>query len=513
MNGMLAAQTTSMRGFRQLCRRIPASLSAVVLVYAAFVVWFLTNDATATQQTAVADLTYVLVGVLVTWLAWAAHAHASASRARRGWALFAAAMGARVLADASWFWLEVVRHQQPFPSVADVGYLSSYLLMFAAVWGLGAPRRGLDRRSLALDLMTVVAGSFVLVWYLLLNELTHSSNPFLQQVLAIGYPVGDGLLLMASAALLLRRPGWMSARALALLIAGLLLWASADIAWTTLSLGANYTGGDWLDLVWLGALVCWGVAADTTRRGVEPQTRALPSVRAEQVVPLVGVAMGYGTLVAKLHDPRFGSFWVAVLGSLIIGLLLAARQSAVKRDHVALLARYFELATVDNLTGLLRREALIPEAERALVHAKNSNSSVSVLMIDVDRFKQVNDAYGHAAGDAVLMTVSDLCRSVRRSDDVMGRFGGDELIAILPGTDEHAALGVAQRLIQAVAARPTMIDGHQMPVTLSIGAADSEGDEPLVALLARADAALYRAKAGGRGVAVGYSERRTPSTV
>ncbi|MEY2444156.1 MAG: diguanylate cyclase, partial [Ilumatobacteraceae bacterium] len=276
MNGMLAAQTTSMRGFRHLCRRIPASLFAVVLVYTAFVVWFLTNNATATQQTAVADLTYVLIGVLVTWLAWAAHVHASASRARRGWALFAAAMGARVLADVSWFWLEVVKHQQPFPSVADVGYLSSYLLMFAAVWGLGAPRRGLDRRSLALDLMTVVTGSFILVWYLLMDELAHSSDPSLQQVLAIGYPVGDGLLLMASAALLLRRPGWMSARALALLIAGLLLWASADIAWTTLSLGANYTGGDWLDLVWLGALVCWGLAADTTRRGVEPQTRALP---------------------------------------------------------------------------------------------------------------------------------------------------------------------------------------------------------------------------------------------
>jgi diguanylate cyclase (GGDEF)-like protein len=219
--------------------------------------------------------------------------------------------------------------------------------------------------------------------------------------------------------------------------------------------------------------------------------------------------MGYGTLVAKLDDPRFGSFWVAVLGSLLIGLLLAARQSAVKRDHVALLARYFELATVDNLTGLLRRDALISEAESALAQAKNSNSSVSVLMIDVDRFKQVNDAFGHAAGDAVLMTVAELCRSVRRAGDVMGRFGGDELIAILPGTDERGALGLAERLIRAVSARPTMIDGHQVPVTLSIGAADSGGDEPLIAVLARADAALYRAKANGRGVAVGYLEQTT----
>jgi diguanylate cyclase (GGDEF)-like protein len=130
-------------------------------------------------------------------------------------------------------------------------------------------------------------------------------------------------------------------------------------------------------------------------------------------------------------------------------------------------------------------------------------------MIDVDRFKQVNDAFGHAAGDAVLMTVAELCRSVRRAGDVMGRFGGDELIAILPGTDEQAALGLAHRLIRAVSARPTVIDGHQVPVTLSIGAADSGGDEPLIAVLARADAALYRAKAFGRGVAVGYLEETT----
>jgi hypothetical protein len=142
MNCMMAAQTRAMRGLRQLSGRLPASLSAVVLVYVAFVVWFLTNDATTTQQTAVADLTYVVVGVLVTWLAWAAHVHSSAPRACRGWALFAAAMGARVLADASWFWLEVIKHQEPFPSVADVGYLSSYLLMFAAVWILGAPPDG-----------------------------------------------------------------------------------------------------------------------------------------------------------------------------------------------------------------------------------------------------------------------------------------------------------------------------------------------------------------------------------
>ncbi|MCU1501773.1 MAG: diguanylate cyclase/phosphodiesterase [Ilumatobacteraceae bacterium] len=484
--------------------------TVLIAVYVAFAVWFVSNTAGAALRTEVADLTYPVVGLLVCHQAWRAHVHATAARARSGWALFAAAMAARALADGCWFWVEAVRHQQPFPSIADIGYTASYLLMFVAVWTLGAPRRGLDRRSLALDLATVVAGSFVLVWYLLLDQITSLPTHLLQEVLAVGYPVGDGLLVMASAALLLRRPSWLSPRALALLIGGLIAWAAADVVWTRLSLGDNYTGGDWIDLFWLGAMVCWGLAADTTRRAVEPSTRALPMVRVEQLVPLAGVAMGYGALLTQLDNARFRELGVGILGCLVLGVLLAARQSAVKRDHVALLARYYELATVDALTGLLRREALIEAADRLLVRAQQSGSSVAVLMIDVDRFKQVNDQFGHAAGDAVLMTVSHLCRELRRDSDVVGRFGGDELIAVLPGIDQRAGLVVAGRLIEAVAKRPTMVGGSPVPVTLSIGATDSGGDEPLIAVLARADDALYRAKANGRGVAVGY--RQEPVT-
>jgi diguanylate cyclase (GGDEF)-like protein len=482
--------------------RTPGAL--VGIAYMGFAVWFFANDAGPTTRTAVANLAYPLIGLGVAWLAWLAHAHATAPRARRGWALFAAAMAARAAADTCWFWLETVTHQSPYPSIADVGYTASYVLMFVAVWQLGSPRQGLDRRSLALDLATVTTGALILVWYLLLAQITDSSQALVQHALAVGYPVADALLVTAAVALLLRRPAWLSARALVLLTAGLVAWAGADVLWTRLSLGSDYAGGDWIDLVWLGAMVCWGAAAHCARHDVAAPARALPLVRVEQVVPYVGLAMGYFVLLAKVTESQFRSFGVAVVGSLLLGVFLAARQSAVKRDHVTLLARYYDLATIDALTGLLRREALIDEAERALVRAKASNEIVSILMIDVDRFKLVNDEYGHAAGDAVLMTVSQLCRDLRRGNDVMGRFGGDELVALLPGVDQEGALTVARRLIETVASRPTMIHGAALPVTLSIGAADSGGDEPLIALMARADDALYRAKAAGRGVAVGY---------
>jgi diguanylate cyclase (GGDEF)-like protein len=479
--------------------------------YAAFVAWFLVNDASDWARTAVADAAYPLVALAVAGLAWTARVRVAHTRARRGWALFAAAMAARALADAAWFWIEAIRHAEPFPSVADVGYVTSYLLMFVAVWMLGAPRRGLDRRSLALDLAIVATGASILVWFLLLDEIISTTQGVLQQILAIGYPVADGLLLTATAALLLRRPQWLPTKSLSILAVGLVSWAAADITWTSLSLGSGYSGGDWLDLVWLGAMVCLGGSAFLAHDDGTSLAPPLPNIRMEQFVPLAGVAMGYAVLATKIAQSPFRSVGILTLGSLVLSALLAARQSSVKRDHVALLARYHDLATYDSLTGLLRRDVLLEHAERAIARAGERGEPVGVLMIDIDHFKQVNDAHGHATGDAVLEAISRLANALRSGNDAIGRVGGDELTAVLPGADEAAALRIAQRLIVSVAREPMNVHGIPVSVTLSIGVSDSLGHEPFSAVLDRADQALYRAKSSGRGVAMGF--RSDPAAV
>jgi diguanylate cyclase (GGDEF)-like protein len=164
------------------------------------------------------------------------------------------------------------------------------------------------------------------------------------------------------------------------------------------------------------------------------------------------------------------------------------------------LTRYFErLATVDGLTGLRNRRWLDDAFSRQLERSLRAGEPVSVLMIDIDRFKVLNDRFGHLMGDAVLCRVARVLVQSLRPQDLLARYGGEEFAVLLPNVDATAAMPVAERLRQAVAA-PEAEEGHQpLPtVTISVGIAAVQAKETLTMLVSRADAALYRAKQSGR---------------
>ncbi len=159
-----------------------------------------------------------------------------------------------------------------------------------------------------------------------------------------------------------------------------------------------------------------------------------------------------------------------------------------------------ESATTDFLTGLSNRRHFMAcmEEQLALVQRQISQWT-AVLMLDLDHFKQVNDTYGHAAGDAMLRHVAGLMRDGLRKIDSVGRMGGEEFAFILPGNDLAGAQVLAERLRQKIEATPLVLQAQAIPITVSIGiaamlATDTTTDQALV----RADQALYRAKAGGR---------------
>jgi diguanylate cyclase (GGDEF)-like protein len=164
------------------------------------------------------------------------------------------------------------------------------------------------------------------------------------------------------------------------------------------------------------------------------------------------------------------------------------------------------LASTDELTGLLSRRRLLELGHREVIHARRHGRTLGVLLLDVDRFKLVNDQYGHAAGDAVLRAVAERCRAELRASDLLGRYGGDELCAILPELEEAGARETAERLRAAVASLAVPHDGVTIRPTVSIGAVASPVDEETTPdeLMRRADEALYEAKHAGRDrVAVG----------
>lgn len=156
------------------------------------------------------------------------------------------------------------------------------------------------------------------------------------------------------------------------------------------------------------------------------------------------------------------------------------------------------LATTDPLTGVFNRRTFIELAERELARSRRDATPLSLMILDLDHFKQVNDTYGHLVGDCVLVAFTTLVRDCARRGDLVVRYGGEEFCLLLPGTALAAAVALAERVRTATAV--ASLSSYPMKVTVSIGVTAYPGGAqiPLKALLARADEALYRAKHDGR---------------
>jgi diguanylate cyclase (GGDEF)-like protein len=171
------------------------------------------------------------------------------------------------------------------------------------------------------------------------------------------------------------------------------------------------------------------------------------------------------------------------------GLLQA--QEALRRE-----------ATVDHLTGIWNRRMILDQLGREMSRAKRESSPLAVILADLDYFKRVNDMHGHAAGDAVLRQAAERMRSVLREHDLMGRYGGEEFLLVLPHCDANTGRHVAERLRARIADEPIRTGEALLPITVSLGLASMVEAEP-AALIHAADKALYRAKARGRNCVEG----------
>ena len=195
---------------------------------------------------------------------------------------------------------------------------------------------------------------------------------------------------------------------------------------------------------------------------------------------------------------------VLFLTALPIGSAMAQR-AQLERDLVEekeradrFAAEMAALANVDDLTGLATRRYFLDQLDNMAATARRVKQPLSLAMIDIDHFKPINDRFGHAVGDAVLMAIGAACRSAVRSDDVIGRLGGEEFAMLMPLTDSETAYRIVDRLREAVAAIaiPTS-DGRTVSVTISVGMA-MFADQQIDRLLLDADRALYLAKERGR---------------
>ena len=189
----------------------------------------------------------------------------------------------------------------------------------------------------------------------------------------------------------------------------------------------------------------------------------------------------------------FVSVTLSILTSFVLGYIVVMR----------LVARLEHLSQHDGLTGLLNRRAIEALLDREAQRLERFNQPFSILLIDIDHFKRVNDHLGHPAGDQVLIEVARRLQVEAREVDHVARYGGEEFCVLLPHTEHEGALQAAERLREGVCERPITWGNATVPVTISMGlVCANDPRESLQSLLRRADAALYQAKDGGRNMVV-----------
>ena len=211
--------------------------------------------------------------------------------------------------------------------------------------------------------------------------------------------------------------------------------------------------------------------------------------------------------IVTIHDPGIAVTNQFFLLSTILISVIAQhyRLAQEKKDYLAiqqhqeLLRQAETLAATDPLTGLHNRRQFFTLGAHELQNALMLNQPLSVLAIDIDHFKQINDTHGHLVGDEVLRAAAHIFQASLRQEDTLARSGGDEFMVLLPATNVHEAASVAERILLAMQSRSIQTVSLPLMVTVSIGVASLSADiSDLDTLLARTDEALYAAKRAGR---------------
>ena len=484
-----------------------------LLSYVAYLAW---RPGDLDHVDLVNDIVQTVVPLAVVVPLTARAALRSSGRARTAWWLLTAACASWGLGQLAWTWTEEVLHVSPYPSLADVGFLAAVPLLLAGVLcypaaellALGRLRAVLDGGLVAASLLFVCFGT------VLSDAEPGSGQPLASWLLAVVYPVSDVIAASIVVAVLTRRSDRWSGP-LPLIAAGVVAIAVADTAFAMTTATSSYLFVNLTDVGWPVGFLLIGLAslrpADAPGAARAVRTGA---TRVRLLCPYVAIVPALVVVADRITDQEpisaflgalAGVAVVLVLGRQMLVLLENGRLTDGMRSTVQVLRqREDELvhqAFHDPLTGLANRALLRDRLEHAL--SGRGADPVSLLFVDLDDFKTVNDSLGHDAGDRLLELVAERLRACVRPEDTVARLGGDEFAVLLGRTGAPAAPGAPNRLAERVLAgleSPFRIAGRDLRVQASLGLVPaSRPGAAAEDVVQDADLAMYAAKAAGKG--------------
>ena len=467
----------------------------------------------ATLRAAATDLLYMVPVVL-------AFAHAALlTRDLRGperyfWLWMTLSMGSFLVGELVWAYAHVfVDNAGPStPSAADGAFLLGYVFMLLTVASLVNLRSSLllTRMRYWTDVAMLAIISVTAYWRLFLAPLSVAEGWSLEQAVLTLYPTADLALLLAVGGVLagFKKSPWRQAEAI--IAVGLFFYAASDIAYNVLMPAHLWPGTSWatqlLDLGWMAGYHLFFVAAFVRRRlerGVEVEPIKGTLRITDVLVPALAI-VSLPVLVRATVEARDMNERLLMLSvTMLVQALVVLRTALVLIENRMLESR----AATDSLTGLYNHRHFHQALRRECQRATRANGKVTIMIIDIDRFREINSVLGHLRGDAALREVVTAIVTGARGSDIVCRLGGDEFGVIMPQTDCLGAFKVGLRVREALAGLPL---SRRLGLTVSIGiAAFPQHTIEREELVHHADGALYWAKNHGRDQTCVYD----PATV
>lgn len=441
------------------------------------------------------DLFYAAVYLAVCSVAWWAPLRLPPGPARRPWLLIALAQTLWLTGDAIELVYYYVFAAVPSVGLADAFWLSGYPLMAVALT-LMVRRRAPGRlRGGVLDALAMTIAAAAAAWQFLIEPTLGLGYPVLETVVPVLYPVGD-VVLLAGILFVALSPGARTAPT-RLLLGAVLLYLAIDIGYNALPYVLDYSVVERIGpLILLGNAGLVAACLHPRRAELTTPSDATASLHPARVL-FLGLALMTAPTLTLMHAGFGRAEIAALLATTLCAAFVLARFTIAVREQEHAQARMAYQAQHDPLTGLANRAVLGERLDRVL---SAPGAPVAVLYLDLDGFKEINDRYGHEAGDMVLTTVADRLSGVVRDTDVVARLGGDEFVLLCPGLPAGEATQLAGRVLRDMAL-PVAFRGTDLVVGASVGITAHRGTGPqsTAGLLRQADAAMYEAKRGGRG--------------
>ena len=433
---------------------------------------------------------------------------------RRRWLGTSLFLGLGILAyvggQGIWSFNQLIAHQTPFPSSADLVFLASAPLLLLGVLLLSTrPLPRISRVRVGLDGVMMMTAIITFSWYFVLGPtLLQGSTSLLAKVVGTAYPCSDLVLLLCVLLLWARQQDRALRPVLLLLSLGMLTLVLTDSVYDYQNLQNSFAIGGLIDPLWSLSFQVIGLGALALRRApkLSPAVSPQPSRSLWQILLPYAIIPALSPLLLYVWlTPGNNTFETGVYvgAALLIGLVLLRQIVAMRELHtlyinndaLASANRQLEVqATHDALTGLPNRSLLWTRIQPVSPSARRDHHWATLLILDLDRFKEVNDTFGHQLGDQLLRQVGErLCQSVDPAVTV-SRIGGDEFAVFLPETDETTALQVVAQLNTALE-EPFLIGEYPLQIEASTGIAlyPAHGNDP-VTLCQHADVAMYLAK-------------------